>query len=81
MMINSKYIFTDEEQVAKLQLEIKELENKIAELTDERDSLLEIINTKNVSKLIAKLPCNNYFWVGVNLWRTREESNPQHPDP
>ena len=33
MMINSKYIFTDEEQVAKLQLEIKELENKIAELT------------------------------------------------
>ena len=63
MMINSKYIFTDEEQVAKLQLEIKELENKIAELTDERDSLLEIINTKNVSKLIAKLPCNNYSYL------------------
>lgn len=63
MMTNSKYIFTDEEQVAKLQLEIKELENQIAELTDERDSLLEIINTKNILKLIVKLPCNDINYL------------------
>lgn len=65
MMINSKCIFTYEEQIVKLQSEIKQLENQVAELTDERDSLLEIINNKNILRLIAKLPCNDNNYLTI----------------